>query len=499
MFRMNKLSAAMVTAGLLSVGILAQPQLANAQAAPVVGNTGTGTAAVIPYYTVRDGWQTMMNITNTTGNSLVAKVRVRESYNSRDVLDFNVLLSPYDSWTAWLSNKDGRPFLQTKDRSCTVPASVRSAGASGNELAYTGNFADGGPVGPDRMLEGYVEVLVMGEAVGAPAGTPSLAKHVNGDVSEANCVAAANNFVRGQGVAAWTGGPVTGTAGSGDPLARSHYGNITTPNSLKVNVSYIKAASGLGAGGTAVHLANWGVGQNLVTAQQFPWFLEPSLASHAGLWNNSALPAVESALNASALINEWSNNPKLGVKTDWVVAFPTKSFHVDRDLRSSVSFGIQAGCNIWRNKTGGGIPAVDCEQPVAPFEKAFGAPGLSNITVTYTLYDREERPIVVTTDGVIVSPAPPKPTPIDTLPYETNVLVIGNSTYGVLTSAFDSAVKQVVDIKNQFEGSQPEFGWVNLAFTNGALPAAGFILKVRDFGDKTLNFGQAMDHGYKRP
>lgn len=496
MFKMNKLSAVMVAAGLLSAPFVAGPQLANAQQASLVGS---GTAATIPYYTVRGGWDTLMNITNTTGNSLAVKVRIRESYNSRDVLDFNVLLSPYDVWTAWLSNNGDRPFLQTNDRSCTVPISVRDSGAFGNELAYTGNFDDEGTDSTDRMLEGYVEVLVMGEVTGEGAAntTPWLATHVGGEPRD--CATASNNFVRGAGISAWTGGAIPGAAGSGDPIARSHYGNITSPNPLKVNVSYVNRAKGLAAGATANHLSGWGVGQNLVTAQQFPWFLEPTLASHAGLWNNSAVPAVEAALLASAVINEWSNNPNLGVKTDWVVAFPTKSFRVDRDSRIDNGYGIQAGCNRWRNNVGGGVITADCELTVAPFEHEFVSPGLSNITVTYNLYDREERPVVITTDGVTVSPAPPPEVTIDTLPYETNVLVIGNSTYGDLVSAFDSNVAQIVDIKGQFAASEPEFGWVNLAFSgSGALPAVGLILKVRDFGNPTLNFGQAMDHAYQR-
>jgi len=496
MFRMKKLNAAMVAAGLLSASLLTAPQLATSQALPIAA-AGAGTAATVPYYTVRAGWETLMNITNTTGNSLAVKVRVRESYNSRDVLDFNVLLSPYDVWTAWLSDVNGAPFLRTNDRSCTVPISVRDAGAAGNALAYTGVFDDAGPDSTDRMLEGYVEIMVMGEVAGEGAAgqTPWLAKHVNGEPR--NCVAAANNFVRGAAIPAWTDGPITGVAGSGDPLAREHYGPIASPDSLKVNVSYVKRASGVGAGATAVHLSGWGVGQNLVTAQQFPWFLEPTKASHAGLWNNSALAEVEAAIAATTVINEWSNNPNLGAQTDWVVAFPTKSFRVDR-----ANTNIQAGCNQWRNNAGGGIIAASCEQTIAPFENAFGVPGRSNITVTYNLYDREETPIVITTDGVTVSPAPPPEVRIDTLPYETNVLVIGNSTYGPLLPAFNSAVAQVVDVKGQFAASEPEFGWLNLTFpraTNAALPAAGLILKLRDFGDPTLNFGQAMEHAYQRP
>jgi hypothetical protein len=491
MFRMNKISTAMATAGLLSATLMAGVQLANAQTFSTVG---AGTAVTVPYYTVRAGWQTLMNVTNTTGNSLAVKVRVRESYNSRDVLDFNVLLSPYDVWTASLSNSGGRPFLQTTDRSCTVPISVRDSGALGNELAYTGTFADSGPATTDRMLEGYVELLVMGEATGVGTGTPANAKHVNGE--PVNCVAAANNFVRGVGIPAWVSGPITGDAGSGSPIARSDYGNITSPAPLKVNISYLNQALGLSSGGTATHIAGWGVGQNLVTAQQFPWFLEPTLASHAGLWNNSALAQVEAPLNANSVINEWSNYPSNGVQTDWVVAFPTKSFRVDR-----ANTNIQAGCNQWRNGTGGGVIAADCGQPVVPFENAFTL-GKSNITVTYTLYDREEAVAVVTTDGVTVSPAPPPEIVINTLPYETNVLVIGNSAYGALTPALNSGVAQIVDVKGQLKPESP-FGWVNLTFTGApaatGLPATGFIFKARTFGDRTKNYGQMMEHGYLRP
>lgn len=497
MFRMNKISTAMATAGLLSAALMAGSQLASAQSlsGPLVTGVTSGTAVTVPYYTVRAGWQTLMNITNTTGNSLAVKVRVRESYNSRDVLDFNVLLSPFDVWTASLSNNAGRPFLQTTDRSCTVPISVRNSGEFGNALAYTGQFADQGPQTNERMLEGYVELLVMGEIPGTPAGAPAFAKHVNGE--PVDCVAAQNRFVRGVAIPAWVSGPITGVAGSGDPLARGDYGPITSPSPLKVNISYLNQALGLSAGGTANHIQGWGVGQNLVTAQQFPWFLEPALASHTGLWNNTALPLVESTINATAVINEWSNFPANGVQTDWVVTFPTKSFRADIS-----NTNIQAGCNQWRNNTGGGVIAANCQLPLTPFQNAFLAPGKSNITVTYTLYDREEAVAVVTTDGVTVSPAPPPEVVISTLPYETNVLVIGNSTYGALTPAFSSAVAQVVDVKGQLKPESP-YGWVNLGFTGApvstGLPATGFIFKARTFGDRLKSYGQMMNHGYVRP
>ena len=279
MFRKNTLTTAMVAAGLLSASLLAGPQLANAQAVPTITSAGTGTLALVPYYTVRDGWETLLNITNTSTSSLAVKVRLHESYNSRDILDFVVLLSPHDVWTASLSNNNGVPFIRTTDRSCTVPVSVRDSGAAASPIAYTGQFDDAGPDTADRMLEGYVTVAVMGEAPGAtvPGTTPWRAEHVNGEPRD--CVTASNSFVRGAGIPAWVSGNITGAAGSGDPIARTQYGAITNPAPLKVNVSLVKRSQGIAGGSTAVHLNGWGVGQNLVTAQQFPWFLEPTIAS----------------------------------------------------------------------------------------------------------------------------------------------------------------------------------------------------------------------------
>ena len=56
--------------------------------------------------------------------------------------------------------------------------------------------------------------------------------------------------------------------------------------------------------------------------------------------------AVSFALQRSAVINQWSVNPDLGVKTDWVVTFPTKNFYVDFDPGS-----VQAALNDERARS----------------------------------------------------------------------------------------------------------------------------------------------------
>lgn len=182
-----------------------------AAAQVVVSDTKRGTAAFVPYYTVTQPgpdsqWRSLINITNTEDTTLAVKVRLHEHFNSRDVLDFIVLLSPYDVWSGVITRgPEGLPRVTTPDRSCTVPISIRDnsfeqgggfllagveginsvlsvvdtvlPGAVGNIIDLTGllglidpgftgtvgntdSFANGNPA---RASEGYVEVLVMGE------------------------------------------------------------------------------------------------------------------------------------------------------------------------------------------------------------------------------------------------------------------------------------------------------------------------------------------------
>ncbi len=53
-----------------------------------------GQVLIFPYYTVRGGWNTLLGVTNTSDRVVAVKVRFHEALNSRDVFDFNIILSP---------------------------------------------------------------------------------------------------------------------------------------------------------------------------------------------------------------------------------------------------------------------------------------------------------------------------------------------------------------------------------------------------------------------
>jgi len=523
-----------------------------AVAQTTVSDDGQGSAIVIPYYTVNDGWQTLVNLTNTSENSIVVKFRLHESRNSRDVLDFNIALSPQDVWTATIQQSAaGRPELITTDRSCTIPISVRDNGAEASELAYSDEFADHTGTDGDvvRTREGYIKVLVMGETAESgsangddPDDIAWAAEHVDGEPRDCNYVN--SSFARrsaefdADGINTVPGLDSDGMGGtvqtgSGSPLARLGsvdaagenestvgYGDITTGNPLKANVSLVNQTTGRAAGVTSLHIEGYGVGQNFVTAQQFPWFLEPTIASSNALWTLDGVDALIAGISATQIKNEWSSNANTGAVSEWVVNFPTKRFEDDVDEDN-----IQAACSAWRNdNAGAGVPdgtgitqsmndAGDNDTGGVCAPELFGTGtfqdgdnGIAPIVVNYDIFDREEGGVQVALDGPVVSPAPPPEVTIDNLPYEVNVVKIGRDVSSA-TSVLGSPVARSVETNGL--QSNANSGWLLATFdgddanapgsNSDAVPVISGIYKQRDFGDAALNFGQYLDAAYTRP
>ena len=168
----NSLTTAVVA------GIAGVVGIANMANAVNLNPDGLGQVLLYPYYTVNAGQQTLLSVVNTTSNGKAVKVRFLEGYNSREVLDFNLFLSPYDVWTSTVfklsdggASGDGAGIF-TKDNSCIAPkfastaAGVPAAYQAFLHYAYTGSASDGGPTGDDRTLEGHFEMISMAEVLG---------------------------------------------------------------------------------------------------------------------------------------------------------------------------------------------------------------------------------------------------------------------------------------------------------------------------------------------
>lgn len=282
--------------------------------------TGVGDVVLFPYYTVRDGWQTTLTFVNTSNEFLAVKFRFMEGYNSRDVLDFNVVMSPFDVYTGVVEAGNGTagdktsgvrfriPALET---TCTAPylAPDSSFGLSPVAYAGSGNVnADGGPTTNDRLREGYVMAMVMGHANRADlaaivadtngvipttaalrtaAATLLLADHANaGNTSAAaratQCTAVQNLFA----TANFTAGSLTTPRLFGEPI-----------NALKGNYSLLNVERGTSAGGNAVILSNF---FNMTAGTDF---VRPAAAAGSGQANLGCNVAFSAQFNYNAYVN----------------------------------------------------------------------------------------------------------------------------------------------------------------------------------------------------
>lgn len=451
---------------------------------------GLGQVLIFPYYTTRAGWNTLINITNTSNEVVVAKVRFHEGYNSRDVFDFNVIMSPHDVWNGTLSNGAGDvPSFSTSDKSCTAPA-IPAGGVVFNDgvttnglLAYTGTAADGGPTTTDRMREGYISVVMMGTS---PAtGLAANAVHTAAGVP-ANCAALRSAFA------------LQGTDLVGLRAAFPGY----TVNPLKGAFSLVNAANGWNASSEAVTLANFSTAP-LITAQlppdKVPTFIdsfhEPDLDSGntapqvlgtgdalLSLGANTGAAAVSAVLSRTSVVNQWANldaappaNP-WEVRSDWVVTFPTKRFHVDN--YSNVLFAGRYS----------GRPNLPTQAPfLADYFRQ------SCVDVGYTIYNREEQQIIKVGEPVF-SPAPSQPG--DQLCQEVNVLAFGAGD--TVTNVLKSPMGNGTLSGNVATLPGPN-GWMQLNFTtSGALPVVGFSVINRTEPTGILNESFIVDNAYIR-
>lgn len=547
-FKKARLGLAMAVALTGGVG------MTNTAVAAEISKDGLGQVLIFPYYTVRDNYRSLFNITNTSDHTVAAKVRFREAHNSRDVLDFNIVLSPRDVWTGWLEDSATGPVLKSEDTSCTSPQ-MTTAGFPVTNVGYSGDYTDGPNTSIDRAREGYVEVIMMGYTDDStskqvqdgisivPANALAYyAKHVNGKPRD--CAKVDAMFLAGsapdrsavqpvsdsQVPANFTGAATATNAAaapaslygvnlSGDPAARGwlNGGQGAAVNPLKGNFTLLQQGQGVAGGTTAIAVADFfaftngaaegftpiadQAGKNLVTAQQAPYYLEPTLMSVDGLWTVD--DDVVALLQRTTMINEWANNAKTGASVSWVVTMPTKNFYVDypnkgttsvpRNTFTVVNNNFQAAMNTARGYTvspdnSDAAPATTYPASltaISAFSKIFN--GTSNVTLGYKMFDREEGSVSI--NSTTVSPQPPSTA--QALKYEVNVLTFDG--INSLTSGVSSNLTVPTGL------STPN-GWLEANLGGaGGLPAVGFMWKKRDFGDATLNYGQITDHGYVSP
>ena len=329
-----------------------------------VSRSETGDLAIVPYYTVMDGTNTGIHIINTTDSTQVVKVRLRRGTDSKDAMDFNLVMSPRDEWTANIGA--GGPngvLITTNDTTCTVP-----------------EFPEGGapmpPTFAEGATEGYLEIIGMAQTTDEKQPIAVAAKHAKG--VPASCAAVRANFYRvaaktaagaaipgvdatvrgthtsnltsiGSKLGCSATATTTGACKAGAAANLSKYTN-TDDNAFKVSFMLTDPAGGLEAGDNAVMIEGFSSAPMMTNQQPLSFGTdgklnydpinfelpnlaygattssdtERKLAMDATLTNGSMWTAFASAIDADAIANDWAafDTADSSVNADWVVTLP---------------------------------------------------------------------------------------------------------------------------------------------------------------------------------
>lgn len=409
----KKVLVAALIAGLGAVG--------SAQAV-FVNPDGLGQVLIYPYYTVQgdDGNVTNVHVVNTTTQVKAVKVRFLEAMNSREVIDFNLYLSPRDEWTGVVVRTGTGAKLITNDTSCTVPTITKGAA---NGIAFRASEFSGDSVnGTERTREGYLEIIEMGVVTDATLAAAATHTSANNPQTPSNCAALTTAWQAGGtwslNAAAGISAPTGGLYGYGTVL------NINDGTDVTYDAIALDQFSALSL--------NTEPGSILPSlGQVFPavaTVFNDGLATDYGVTaGRPAVDAVSMLFMHNAIANDYVIDPSINAGTDWVVNFPTKRFYVN---------GVGA--------------------PLAPFSDAWSTVDSQSCDeIGFNLFDREEK---TTTIDLDFSPQPEAG--VNSLCWEANVVTMSESN--VLQAEF----------ANNNLGLPAGFneGWLQVGFS-GLLPA----------------------------
>ena len=425
----KSLSKAIALATLVGAG-------ASAQAAINVNPEGLGEVLLYSLYSVEKGNITNINITNTTNESKAVKVRFLEGQNSQEVLDFNLYLSPFDQWSGAITESGAGAQLISADGSCTLPA-IPAAGVPFKDKDYK---ADGGNETIARTRLGHFEVIEMGVVTDS-----------NLDLATRNksCNALEAAFATG-GVWKEKDGTANGPEfGMGKPTG-GLYGSAEIMNIEESTVISYDATALQGFAATkSLHARPGTIYPNIngnIAAPATPGEkaanTSPSFTTNDAVINgavvkfDSTVEAISAVLAKRDIHNNYVIDAGRESKTNWVISFPTKRFHVDAGMENGL-------LPLKAEKT--------YNRAFAPFTSLW-ANGKSCEAITVDAWDNDER---VKSDLQFS----PSEDGVNSLCYETNILTINKG------QLLDNGELGLVHYNFDLKEADFPYGWMNIDFS----------------------------------
>jgi len=428
----------------------------------------TGEALVYPIYSAQNGNDTYIHVVNTTGDYKAVKVRMIEGENSQEVLDFNLYMSPKDHFAFAITADGEGAKLVTTDNSCTVPmipeAGTTADGKTIREVSfrnflYAKDKAADDPdtdadesfdnTGEDREQIGYVEVIEMGQldpkataVVDPKTGTGYTKKNVaaaikhgaDGVPADCSIPVAGWSVISGasgkwltecgsgcaaQGtsefLATWKGGGLYGIGTVINVSEGTSFGEDAVAIEQMVAASSAGSALHYEPGSTKPDFNDASVSSSALVS--VPGSGAPQTITFAA--DDQKFKTVSALFMADEVMNDYIIDPAIAAQTDWVLTFPTKTFHINGKAGTEDN----EGRNVYN-----------------PFEVPWNGKVACEPS-TMMVYDREEAYVPPGGDEPDFSPAPPAQGPADDLLlcYEVTVLQFGDES----TTNNDSTVTGV--------------------------------------------------------
>lgn len=459
-----------------------------ASAAVSVNAGGVGQINVLPYYSVQEGNDTLISITNTDVlRGKAVKVRFRGAEWSDDVFDFQIFLSPGDMWTGAITKDGNLARMSTSDSTCTLPATINQA--------FVPVRLD-----PDRQdvgtLEGYVEVITMADIPATGTGTNNLTenwpttadlynaiKHSAGGQPACRTDADAQTLLNGlvqDNVASplapsvdpldqvnWMVAPTTGITSFATIINVPTSKAFTFPAAALVEDAPVKSyfeqsndALVFNAALTADNIFNTALGGASLPMFQFDM---PDLSTPTNAATLTAVDqrnAVAALLARASVTSEYVTSDSILASTDIVLSQPVRRYFYVYDATPADADNPDRVIN-------GDDFDVDGEAATV-YASLDGATNRIGVD-TPRFFDREENTFTSTTD-IVISPTPPGEIAEISLAGEVSVVSINNS--GLPTGALNASITA-----NDYSVSGGySDGWATLstASVDGNLPVIGF-------------------------
>lgn len=413
----------------------------------VVAQGGVGHSLLVPYFNAQNGNMTVLHVVNTdTVHGKLAKVRFRSAANSDDILDFQVFMSPGDTWTAAVTaGASGVAELTTSDGTCTLPALTKGVA----QPFVTDRLSDKAGDINAQTREGYVEIFNMADIDGlsmygtgrtAKSALYTAIKHVGG-------VAPCTSAVLNASLANITTQPVaraygldTPTAGLSGDWYIINVAQTTTYSGAATAITATVNADGTGGAGRGafVHFPqNASAAPSIEANTSDPLFrvaftrdqANAAVTTAALAAANYDLPDMSTpytlnaggtaavntrvqaynltrALAVTSITNQYANDATISAKTDWVFSMPTRRYSVAANYAAATT--AAANYRLYTALTddanvGGTSPATAASYKVwfAPENTALQG-GLICVNSTgQSFWDREESS---RTSGAVFSP-----------------------------------------------------------------------------------------------